>query len=631
MKSIRIILLLFITIICLNQANSQVSQKWTSRFNGPAGLADRAGSVAVDGSGNVYVTGYSAGIGTGDDYSTLKYDSSGVLKWEARYDGPGNSTDAAYQIKVDASGNVYVTGKSRSGTIAATEDFATIKYNSIGVQQWVRRYNGPGNSEDIAYNIAIDGSGNVYVTGSSTGSGTDNDYVTIKYNSSGDSLWVKRYNGPGNSIDNSYRITVSDSGNVYVTGYSRSGSSPGSEDCTTIKYNSAGVQQWVQRFNNGANEIGLGIAVDAAGNTYVAGFAWNGFSSLDYLTIKYNSSGIQLWSRIEVSAGINVVLSLAVDNPGNVYVTGYSFNETTGNDDYLTIKYNSSGSFQWESKYNGPGNGADTAFSLAVDGTGNVYVTGSSSGSGSGTDYTTVKYNSSGVQHWVERYNGTGNSADAAFSLTVDSRDYVYVTGVSAGIGSGADYETIKYSQTSSLFTLDLTVLIEGFYNSVSNTMISDTAAIYLKNSSPPFNTLDSSRRKLSTLGAAPFMFSNAVNGVSYYLSVKHRNSLETWSSSPIIFTSGSSNYNFTTVSTQAYGNNMKQVDLSPLKFAVYSGDKNLDGFINLSDLLDVYNAAGSFISGYVSSDINGNNVCDLTDVLIVYNNSVNFVSLIRP
>jgi hypothetical protein len=132
----------------------------------------------VDGSGNVYVTGPSSGSGTAYDYATIKYISSGVQQWVARYNGPGNDWDEAYSLAVDGSGNVYVTGESfGSGT---WQDFATIKYNSSGVQQWVQRYNGPGNGSDGATSLAVDGSGNVYVTGGIVASPDDN-YATIKY------------------------------------------------------------------------------------------------------------------------------------------------------------------------------------------------------------------------------------------------------------------------------------------------------------------------------------------------------------------------------------------------------------------------------------------------------------------
>jgi len=626
------VIMVLSVLFLMNNAVSQVTQEWSARYNGPGNLGDGASKLAVDGSGNVYVTGYSMGSGTDEDYSTRKYNSSGGQLWTSRYNGTGNSVDRAYSIAVDGSGNVYVTGLSRSGITANTEDYATIKYNSSGIQLWATRYNGSLNSNDAAYALALDNSGNVYITGSSSGSGgSGRDYVTIKYNSSGVEQWVQRYNGPGNSIDEAYRIAVSDSGNVYVTGYSRSGSGAGSEDCTTIKYNSTGAQQWVQRFNNGANDLGLAVAVDASGNVYVAGFAWNGFSSLDYLTLKYNASGIQQWSKVEVQSGIGVIYSLAIDGPGNVFVTGFSWDEGSGFDDYLTIKYNSSGVYQWGTKYNGPSNGADTAYSLALDGSGNVYVTGSSSGSGTGTDYATVKYNSSGVQQWAERYNGTGNGADAAVSLAVDSWDYVYITGVSAGSGSGADYETIKYSQTGSMQTLNLAAFIEGFYNPVSNSMVSDTVTAYLRNATSPYNKIDSAKVKLNSSGAGVFNFSNAMSSTNYYLVIRHRNSIETWSNSVVAFSSGLLTYDFSTSANKAYGNNQKQIDTSPIRFSIYNGNFDQNSFINLADVLGVYNAASSFVTGYKVSDMNGDNLTDLSDLIITSNNSNSFVIVMRP
>ena len=403
MKSI-IAVIFFVSISTIN---AQVTQVWVTRYNGPGNGNDIARSIAVDGSGNVYVTGYSwGGSGTGQDYATIKYNSAGVQQWLQRYNGPLSSDDEARSIAVDGSGNVYVTGYS----LGSGNDYATIKYNSSGVQQWVTRYNGgPGNGADDARSIAVDGSGNVYVTGSSVGLGTSDDYATIKYNSSGVEQWASEYNGPGNLGDYAQSIAVDGSGNVYVTGRSYGGSGTNT-DYATIKYNSSGVQQWLQRYNGPTSnyDAATSLAVDGSGNVYVTGYSEGSGTVEDYATVKYNSSGVQQWvSRYNGPGnGADDAHSIAVDGSGNVYVTGRSYGGSGTNTDCATLKYNSSGVQQWVSRYNGPGNGDDYAYSIAVDGSGNVYVTGMSLYSGTADyDYATIKYNSSGVEQWAGIYN----------------------------------------------------------------------------------------------------------------------------------------------------------------------------------------------------------------------------------
>jgi hypothetical protein len=160
-------------------STAPVTQAWVRRYNGPGNGDDRAHDLALDSQGNVYVTGASEGSGTGFDYATLKYSPSGQLLWAKRYNGPGNGSDSAYALALDSQGNVYVTGRSEgSGT---DYDYATRKYSPSGDLLWAKRYNGPGNSHDFAYALALDSQGNVYVTGASWGSGTGYDYATIRY------------------------------------------------------------------------------------------------------------------------------------------------------------------------------------------------------------------------------------------------------------------------------------------------------------------------------------------------------------------------------------------------------------------------------------------------------------------
>jgi hypothetical protein len=195
------------------------------------------------------VTGSSLGLGSGLDYATVKYNSNGMQQWASRYNGPANINDIAYAIAIDTGGNAYVTGSSLGSGVGL--DYATVKYNCNGAQQWVARYNGPANHDDIAYAIGMDSLGNVYVTGSSFGPGSGLDYATIKYNCNGARKWVGRFNGPANGDDKANAIVIDSSNNVFVTGSSL-GLGTGL-DYATLKYNCNGARQWASRFNGPAS------------------------------------------------------------------------------------------------------------------------------------------------------------------------------------------------------------------------------------------------------------------------------------------------------------------------------------------------------------------------------------------
>lgn len=428
--------------------SSQVTQQWIAAYNGPTNFIDSARNVITDNAGNVYVSGSSRGNNAWD-YTTLKYNSAGVLLWEARYDGPAHGEDDAQWMTMDNSGNIYVTGSSRS--LTGFEDFATVKYNSNGVQQWEARYNGTGNNTDRALKVAVDFDGNVYVTGWSNGNGTQIDYATIKYNSAGEEQWVARYNGPGNVWDKPAGIVVDNSGNVYVTGYSQSSNAIGSEDYLTLKYNLNGVQQWEARHNGPANysDIATSIAIDNSGSIYVTGSCYSSATGNDYVTIKYSPAGSEIWSAVYdgPASASDMPAMVVLDNSGNVLVTGSSTGSGTSID-YATVKYNSAGSQQWAARYNGTANNVDEACAVTTDIDGNVYVTGKERINGAIYDYATIRYNSAGTQQWAARFNGAGNLSDGATSVKVDNLGNVYVTGNSVS-GSNSDFVTIKYSQNS--------------------------------------------------------------------------------------------------------------------------------------------------------------------------------------
>lgn len=623
----------FITIAvsaqCLNHDTT-----WTKFYNGSGNGADNFYDVKISRSGFVYVTGESHSLTSfGQDFITVKYSPQGIVIWERKYNGSNNAGDVAYSLFVDDLENIYVTGKSNSSG-GAGFDCLTIKYDSAGNIIWSKLYNGTMNNNDIAYSIYVDQYYYVYVTGNASMSGNGNDYITIKYKPNGDLSWVRQYHG-GTTADFASKIILDKDRNVYVTGYSGGGGNDGN-DYLTIKYDSSGNHKWTARYNGtGDNDDeATGIGLDNLGNVYVTGKSLGiGGGNWDYVTIKYNSNGVEQWVR-RYDGGLNQkdqANAIYVDTSGNSYVTGESVYNSGQGADYTTIKYDASGNILWNSKYDGPSHSSDIARVIVAGKNGELYVGGGSQGIGTGYDFLVIKYDQSNGDSCVFNRRSVvgGSSNENLFAMAIDdNHSCIYVTGETSGGGASYDGMTVRFEVFS---ILNLKEVIEGFYiTSLNSMIISDSVDVLLRNTVSPYSIVDSARTVVnSTSLTGIFRFTQAQSG-NYYIVHKHRNSMETWSRSggePFVYGS-LMNYDFTNSNTKAYGNNLK---LKGGRYCMYSGEIELDGVIDASDIVMVYNDVLIGQSGYIKTDIDGDEFVDVSDIILVYNNAINIVTIATP
>lgn len=444
----------FITLLITTPVFCQVSLQWARFYDSPTNSQDGGIAIVADDFGNAYVTGVGFGTNTHSDYVTIKYNSLGSEQWVIRYDG-FNREDVPVAIAIDKSGNIYVTGFSEGN--GTSTDIVTIKYSNMGVQQWIARFNGPANGSDYVSAIKIDESGNVYVAGSAEVTSSNPDYTTIKYNAQGVLQWVQYYNGSGNGVDLASAIALDPvTFDVYVTGVTAASNS--GEDFTTLKYNQDGVQQWDKTYNSPTNEDdeAKAIALDPQGNICVTGIIIGAGNLSKAVTIKYDPSGAVKWiapyNGENTSITVTESNAIAIDKFSNIYITGL----TAEYDSYCaTVKYNSEGVEEWVRLYNGPGDARyNRGNAISLDSDGNIYVAGAGSGAGTSVDYLTLKYNPEGVEKWARLYDAFTNY-DVATAIAIDKFNNVFVTGsVRRFTGTNAgnnDYGTIKYTQSQPL------------------------------------------------------------------------------------------------------------------------------------------------------------------------------------
>ena len=390
--------------------------------------------MTIDDNGNIYVTGPGdGGKKAGLDFVTLKYAPNGELKWAVRYNGPNSGEDYPYAIAVDGSGNVYVTGRSFVSNLSKglfNFDYATVKYDQGGGLVWASRYNSAGNRNDVSKDVKIAPDGYIYVTGYSDAEyvlGPGNSITTIKYDpSSGAEVWKEVYDvlpnisgGPGEEANS---IAFDASSNIYIAG------------TAVVKYNKSTHAILWEDYSTGNRRK---ILVDGSDNVFTTGFSGK--------TNKYDQEGNLLW-QTSSSAGF---WDMALDQTGNVYVTGSNDDENGNSSDFWTVKYdgNNNGMEQWSRRYNGSANSTDFGRSIAVDNSGNVFVTGHStatSGRNTISIFRIIKYNNIGTELWASTEQGDG------FVIDTDAWDNVYATGTvpSTRLSSAATM-TFKYAPSS--------------------------------------------------------------------------------------------------------------------------------------------------------------------------------------
>ncbi len=448
MKYLVLNILLFL-ISFIDNLNAQIEPVWIKRFNGPLNSVDNGKIVKADNNGSVYVAGT---VSKNANYIInnavlIKYNSGGDTSWLRYYDSPSSLGSFINDMDSDGDGNIIITG---STSIPGNEDFLTVKYDPNGNELWAKTIE-QGDDEQ-AQALAIDENGNIFVTGVASKIFQSWNILTAKYSSDGNLIWNYEWVGPEGFDDIPIDLAIDKNGDLIVAG--RTSTYVGTTDYVTIKMNTYGDTLWVRKYDSPEHAFDYlkAVGVDDFGNVYVTGNIYSVGGNHDIITIKYNSAGDTLWTKRYQGPGTgdDIVNAMIVDSVGNFYLAGSSF--VLGNGmDCLLMKYNSSGDLIWVKTYGEYYNYDDAILSMTMDNAGNIYLTGSTKISSTNIAYITMKYDNDGNQKWKKIYDGPVSNfgVDISNSVCVDNSGYVYVTGSSQGILTDYDILTIKYNQSA--------------------------------------------------------------------------------------------------------------------------------------------------------------------------------------
>jgi hypothetical protein len=378
----------------------QVQQIGTSGF-------DFSNTVAVDASNNLYVAGVTTGT-LGDlnfglrDVWLSKYNSAGELLWTNQFGS--SETDFVTSIATDNTGDVYLTGLTAGDLggerIGPVSDAWIAKYDSSGNQQWVQKIDGITARPTSGSSLDIDADGNVYLSGVTDSFNPEEaelpistDIWVAKYDSNGSQLWFQKLGilEDGSEFEESYSNAVDQDGNVYSTGFTTSNlASPnaGLYDVWLTKHDTNGQLEWIRQFGTEDYEWAWGVDTDSQGDIYLGGYTLGNLGgtnagSYDAWIAKYDNQGNQLWTQQFGTPGDDEVFSLKIDSNDNIFLAGYTDDSlgaiNSGSYDAWVAKFDSNGEQAWIQQFGTPQ--LEQAYDIAFDNVGNLYLTGISDGS----------------------------------------------------------------------------------------------------------------------------------------------------------------------------------------------------------------------------------------------------------
>jgi hypothetical protein len=419
------------------------------------------------------------------------------LGYLADTNASASQATVTYNVSNDTVRNIYYATYFKNNS--AGTNGAIVKYNSSGDLQWQRSIAGPNSASaqsDFTFATVTDSSSNVYILGSFKNASAGRNAYLIKYNSSGTLQWQRTLSGTpaaASQSDNPYNMGIDSSANIYFSMYSSNSS--GGTDGIIAKYNSSGALQWQRSITNpsiSASAQGMipwGLTVDSSGNSYIGGYYRVTSGGNNILVLKYDSSGNLSWQR-NVASGLNNDNNrgMSIDSSGNSYISAYYVNASGGLSGWVA-KYNSSGTLQWQ-RILTSANSAATQFDVpnqtATDSSGNVYVALWSRNSSVGNYGGLVKYNSSGTLQWQRTFTDSNAAASQGTALNgvyVDNDGNVNASGYTKNTNGGTNAFVIKVPADGSrtgTYTIDATHTITYAAASYTDTAASftDTAGI---------------------------------------------------------------------------------------------------------------------------------------------------------